>query len=94
MVEATPSEVIVRLRQLCTSSDHRFWNDDVSLLQDDLFLPEMIAGPHQISDVYLLALAVRRGGRLITFDQKVPLKAVVGGAPDNVVVLGGIVSGG
>ena len=32
----------------------------------------------QMTDVYLLGLAVKRGGRFVTFDQKVPLAAVKG----------------
>ena len=30
----------------------------------------------QLTDVYLLALAVRHGGRLVTFDTGIPLTAV------------------
>ena len=33
-------------------------------------------GSRQLTDVYLLVLAVRRGGRLVTFDRAVPLAAV------------------
>ena len=35
-------------------------------------------GHQQLTDVYLLALAVKRGGRLATFDQRIPLAAVKG----------------
>jgi predicted nucleic acid-binding protein len=41
-----------------------------------------ILGPNQITDVYLLALAVRNGGRLVTFNRGLPLKAVRGAGPD------------
>jgi predicted nucleic acid-binding protein len=37
-------------------------------------------GHRQITDIYLLGLAIRHGGRLATFDRSIPLKAVVGAA--------------
>ena len=57
---------------------HEFWPDDISLMDRKLFDHERILGPKQITDVYLLALAVKRGGRLVTFDQAIPLAAVHG----------------
>lgn len=77
-VETTPAEVIARLRILCSSPDHQFWEDRVSLLDEKLFRPAMIAGHQKITDVYLLGLAVRHKGKLATFDRSIPLKAVVG----------------
>ncbi|MGL5864984.1 MAG: hypothetical protein ACRCYX_03805 [Dermatophilaceae bacterium] len=35
-----------------------------------------IHGPKQVTDAYLLALAVEHGGHLVTFDRSVPLRAV------------------
>jgi hypothetical protein len=37
--------------------------------------------------VYLLALAVERGGRLVTFDRTIPVHAVRGAASSHLVVL-------
>jgi len=35
-----------------------------------------VHGPRQITDVYLLALAVAHGGRLATFDESIARSAV------------------
>ncbi len=67
-----------RLRQACTSMDHEFWPDDVSLCDDASADFTRIHGHNQITDVYLLALAVRHGGCLVTFDQAISLSAVPG----------------
>jgi predicted nucleic acid-binding protein len=67
-----------RLRQACTSLDHEFWPDDVSLRDDASADFTRIHGHNQITDVYLLALAVRHGGCLVTFDQAISLSAVPG----------------
>ncbi len=46
-----------------------------------------LLGPRQVTDAYLLALAVRHGGRLVTFGRAIPIRAVVGATPDHVQVL-------
>lgn len=65
-----------RLRQACSELDHQFWPDDVSLRDTDRFDFGRIHGHDQVTDVYLLALAVRHGGCLVTFDQAIALSAV------------------
>ena len=87
-IEATPGEVISRLRVLCAATDHTFWDDSVSLLDDSLFQAQMVGGHQKITDIYLVGLAVRRGGRLATFDQSIPLKAVVGAEASHLELLG------
>lgn len=54
-----------------------------------VFQPAYIQGHRQLTDVYLLALAVANQGRLVTFDQSVPLKAVIGAEPLHLEVIGG-----
>jgi len=88
-VEARPEEVIARLRALCAAGDHQFWEDGVSLLDESLFRGVMIAGHQQIADTCLLGLAVRRGGKLATFDRTIPLKAVIGAEGKHLELLGG-----
>jgi len=42
----------------------------------------------QFTDVYLLGLAVRHGGKLVTFDRSIPLEAVMGAGPRHLELLG------
>jgi hypothetical protein len=58
------------------------------VLDETLFRPEAIAGHQQVTDAYLLGLAIRRGGRLATFDRSIPLKAVHGARSEHMEVLG------
>jgi predicted nucleic acid-binding protein len=53
-----------RLQQACASLDHAFWPDDVSLRDDTLVDFSRVQGHQQVTDLYLLALAVRDGGTL------------------------------
>ena len=75
------------LRRQLGEADHEFWPDDVSITDATLFDPAFILGPNQIADVYLLGLAVRRGGRLVTFDRGMPMRAVRGAGAEHLVVL-------
>lgn len=68
-------------------TDHAFWPDDVSLIDSRCFDGARILGPKQLTDVYLLALAVKNGGRLATLDHAIPLAAVRGAEPRHVVVI-------
>jgi toxin-antitoxin system PIN domain toxin len=81
--------LVTRLAEACTERLHEFWPDEPSLLDYDLFDTTRIHGPRQITDVYLLALAVRHDGRFVTFDGRIPLQAVRGATEKNLVVLQG-----
>jgi hypothetical protein len=82
-----PAELVARLRRFCRSGDHQFWPDAVSLTDDTLFDPAFVGGPRQVTDVYLLGLAKRKGARLATFDRAIPRKAVVGAERDLVEII-------
>ena len=76
-----PSELIARLRRFCASRHHEFWAADVSIGDATLFDPAFLGGHRQLTDVYLLGLAKKHGGRLATFDRTIPVKAVKGAGP-------------
>ena len=76
-----------RLQQACAGLDHTFWPDDVSLRDDTLVDFSRVQGHQQVTDLYLLALAVRNGGRLVTFDRTVALSSVRGATPEHLLVL-------
>jgi len=86
-VDATPGDVIARLRALCSASDHHFWPDSVSLPDERLFDSHRIAGHQKITDVYLLGLAVRERGKLVTCDRSISLKAVLGANAGHIEIL-------
>lgn len=75
------------LTEQIATTDHIFWPDDISLLDPDLFDRGRILGPGQLTDIYLLGLAVKNGGRFATLDQAIPLAAVRGANESHLVVL-------
>ena len=76
-----------RLREATSHRQHQFWPDNVTLLDEDDVDTKRIHGPKQLTDVYLLALAVSKGGRLVTFDRSLPLAAVVKAQKKHLVVI-------
>ena len=78
----SPAEVVQILAQLknAYSASFEFWPDSMSLTEDSLFVAELLAGPRQVADVYLLGLAERHGSRVISFDGTLPWQAIRGGS--------------
>ncbi len=79
--------VMARLAAATRSSHHQFWPDDVSLLDPDVAEPTRIHGPRQLTDLFLLALAIYHGGRFVTFDTAVAPNAVKGAEKKHLVIL-------
>jgi len=79
--------VMARLAEASASDFHEFWPDDISLLDARVANATRIHGPRQITDVYLLALAVRHGGQFVTLDTSVSHVAVIGAEKRHVLVL-------
>ena len=80
------ADALVRLSEATSHDSHVFWADDASLTDPGVLLAQELLGPRQVTDAYLLALAVRHDGRLVTFDSSVPLRAVVGAGPRHLEV--------
>lgn len=72
------AEAVDLLGRACRSGFHEFWPCEVSLLDPAVVDRSRLLNPHQVTDAYLLALAVAHGGRLVTFDRGVSLAAVRG----------------
>lgn len=70
--------ILKRLAEATREPEHEFWPDSLSLLDSETVNPSHIHGPRQLTDIYLLALAVRHGGRLVTFDKSIAVNAVRG----------------
>ncbi len=53
------------------AKDHVFWSDDLPFAEAVAFAGVRLMGHQQVTDAYLLGLAVHRGGVLATLDQRV-----------------------
>jgi toxin-antitoxin system PIN domain toxin len=67
----TPMDAILLLRANLRHPAHRFWEDDISFVQAVEPFTERLIGHQQVSDAYLLGLAIHRKGKLATLDRTV-----------------------
>jgi uncharacterized protein len=66
----TPREAIAALRGLTSVGKYEFWPDDLSFAENEL-PTDLLVGHRQVTDAYLLGLAIRRGGTVVTLDRGV-----------------------
>lgn len=83
----TVAEMIEGLRTFVKGSDHEFWPDTLTLREPSYLEATLVVGARQITDIYLLALAVEHGGRLVTFDENVNIGAVPKAKPESLLVI-------
>ena len=81
------SDAVDRLHEATSTPHHAFWPDDVSVVDTTRFRHDRMHGPQQLTDLYLLALAVRHEGCFVTFDQAIPISALRGAEAKHLVVL-------
>ena len=80
------ADALSTLRRQFSEGGHEFWPDDLSLLDPRAVDYRYLLGPKQIKAVYLLALSVKHGGRLVTFDRGISTAAARGATPESLIV--------
>ena len=86
-VKLSALEIATLLIKACLHVDHQFWPDDCSLRDSQTFDLTRLHGSRQITDAYLLALAIAHGGRFVTLDDAIVLSAVRGASKKHLLVL-------
>jgi len=81
------AQIVERLRAATSHAAHQFWPDDISIVNSQTVDVSRVHGARQITDTYLLGLAVKHGGRLVTFDSGIALSAVRTATHRHLVVL-------
>jgi toxin-antitoxin system PIN domain toxin len=75
----SPAAIAESMLQLQKIPGHTFWPDDITLLDSDRVDITRLATTAQVTDSYLLALAVAHHGRFATFDRRLISIAVHNG---------------
>lgn len=70
------SEALEMLRIVSKLPGHRFWAMDVGFLDAVQPFTERLFGHQQVTDAYLLGMAVKKKGKLVTLDRAI--KALAG----------------
>lgn len=80
-----PAAIAARLREATDTQWHAFCPDTLSLVAPGTLDWRHVLGSRQLTDVYLLAIAVHRGGRLVTLDGGIQTHAVPDAGPRHLV---------
>jgi len=80
-------QAISTFRAQIAKGGHAFWPDDISIMDDAHIDYSRLLGPRQLTDVYLLALAVRHGGRFVTLDRSISWQAARGASEASLVAI-------
>jgi toxin-antitoxin system PIN domain toxin len=67
----TPSKALQVLSRNVGLPGHHFWSDSIGLREAVERMPAVLSGHRQITDTYLVALAIHNGARLATLDRKI-----------------------
>lgn len=81
------SSAVLAVCEIRNVPGYEFWADDVSVLDASVFDADALMGPAQVTDSYLLALAVKHDAALVTLDTRLMLSAVVGASRRNLHTL-------
>ena len=65
----SPKEALHLLEQITRLPKHLFWEDSIPLVDSVIFKDCNIIGYRQITDAYLLSLAIHNKGCLVSFDK-------------------------
>ncbi len=81
----SPAVAAPLMQELIRHPQHHFWPDAISLLgtpgdESPAVDPTKLLEAGQLSDTYLLALAVHHSGTLVSFDRRLSCGAVAGGS--------------
>lgn len=88
-----PATVLDALRTICAIPSHTYWPCTLAITDASCFKHSHLTGPRQVTDMYLLGLAVQHksdggsGARLVSFDQTIPLSCVHGAMPGHLVLI-------
>jgi hypothetical protein len=84
----TPAEAMYWLAQTINQHpSHQFWADDLPLSALSASVRRRLHGPGQITDAYLLTLAIHHKAKLATFDARMLALAPEGSAERGALVL-------
>lgn len=84
----TVAAAVDLLRMSIDAGDHEFWPCDIALTDTSVVESAALLGHRQVTDAYLLALAVHHRGRFVTLDRSVAVSAVPGATGRHLDVIG------
>jgi predicted nucleic acid-binding protein len=67
----TPADAVALLRENLEHPSHRFWPANLPIAEAVRGMRARLTGHQQITDAYLVALAIHNRGKLATLDRRI-----------------------
>jgi len=67
----TPGDAVTLLQAYLNHPAHKFWSDEIGFIDALEPLKTQLAGHQEVTDAYLLGLAIHKNGKFATMDQGV-----------------------
>ena len=64
-----PQQALSLLEEIVSHPHHVFWPDEIPLVGEETVPTQLLFGHRQVTDAYLLALAIHNRGQLATLDR-------------------------
>lgn len=84
---SSTAAALATLKDAMSHTRHEFWADSISIADESIFDPAFLLSHRQVTDTYLLGLAAKNGGCLVTFDRSIQLAAVNAAKAENLVII-------
>ena len=85
-VERASQAISMLIELRANVGEHEFWPDDLSLTEAAFFNLSLLSFSKHLTDIYLVALAVKHEGFLVTFDRRITVTAIPGATSKHVLV--------
>ncbi len=69
MGDVSAEDALERLKENCEAAGHEFWPMNLGFAEAVRLSGVKLEGHRQVTDIYLIGLAVKHKGRLVTFDK-------------------------
>ena len=87
-VDENPSGLVSSLNKLKRNyKNAEFWEDTISISNKDIFEYNFLLSHKQVTDAYLLGLAIKNNAKLVTFDRGINFSAVKKASKDSLEYL-------
>jgi uncharacterized protein len=83
----TTHDMAQRMRDATATASHKFIADNISLTDSQHIRIDRLLTPSALTDIYLLALAVKHDSRFVTLDKRISSEAVIAARLEHLVVL-------
>jgi len=80
-------EALATLSQASRHESHEFWACDVTITDPEWLWPGAVLASGQLTDAYLLSLAVKHDGQFLTLDRRISPEIVRGARPGHLITL-------